>query len=363
MNIPIKPFKSSTAAATASSALQWGRKKIWRWLLGLLGLILAWHALKGVAWTTVWDLLSRLSPLAILIIVAINLLMLPLMTARWWLLLRSLGEPVGLLSICAYRIAANAVNYLTPGPHFGGEPLSVYLLHHRQGSSLSSAITSVAVDRLLELLASFLVLALCLITLTFVESGPLQGNQGLFFVIAILTVLTCTLAALFTGKRPLSRSLLLLIGLYRRSFPATFRPTGSLTEIIVQGETMAESLFREHRYHFLLANLFSLGHWFAIFAEFWLMSFFLGFPLSFAQLIAIVVVVRLAFFTPLPAGIGVLETALPWMTSTLGLGTGLGLGLCLIIRFRDLLFSVAGLGLTMKYLTCQGKAGIIDVKP
>ena len=362
MTIPIL-HKLSAAATTGSSALQWAIKKSWRWLLGLLGLVLAWHALKGVAWTTVWDLLNRLSPFSISILVVINLLMLPLMTARWWLLLRSLGEPVSLLPTCAYRIAVNAVNYLTPGPHFGGEPLSVYLLHHRHGTSLPSATTSVAVDRLLELLASLLVLTLCLITLTFVESSPLKGSQELFIVIAILAVLSYILATLFTGGRPLSRSLFLLIRLCRKSFPAIFHPTGSLTDIIVESETIAESLFRQHRYHFLLANFFSLGHWFAIFAEFWLMSFFLGFPLSFSQLTAVVVVARLAFFTPLPAGIGVLETALPWMTATLGLGSGLGLSLCLIIRFRDLLFSLAGLGLTMKYLTCQGKAGIIYDKP
>jgi len=355
---PIIPRKSTRV----SPALKWVIKKSWRWLFGLLGLVLAWHALKGVAWTTVWGLLDNLSPFAISILVVINLLTLPLMTARWWLLLRSLDEPVGLLPACAYRIAANAFNYLTPGPHFGGEPLSVYLLHNRQGTALSSAVTSVAVDRLLELLASFLVLTLCLITLTVVDSGPLNKSQGLFLIIAILIVLTWTLSALLTGRRPLSRSLLLIIRLCRRSFPTISKSNGSLTDILVQGETLAESLFRQHRYHFLLANLFSLGHWFAIFAEFWLMSFFLGFPLSFSQLAAVVVVARLAFFTPLPAGIGVLETALPWITTTLGLGSGLGVSLCLIIRFRDLLFSLAGLGLTMKYLTCQEKAGIINIK-
>ncbi len=340
-----------------------GMKRHWRWLLGLLGLVLAWHALKGVAWAPVWDLLAGISPFAILILVTINLLMLPLMTARWWLILRSQGEPVGLLSTCAYRIATNAINYLTPGPHFGGEPLSVYLLHHRYGISLSSATTSVVIDRLLELLASVVILSLCMITLIFVENGPFKTGQGLFLVIAALALLSFILAFLFTGGRPLSRSLILLAGLCRGSFPSIFATTGSLTDLIVQGETQAESLFRHHGYHFLLANLFSLGHWFGIFAEFWLMSFFLGFPLSFSQLIAVVVVARLAFFTPLPAGIGVLETALPWMTATLGLGSGLGLSLCLIIRFRDLLFSLAGLGLTMKYLTCQGKVGIISHKP
>lgn len=362
MTIPTKPLKSSAAPVSASSTLRWGRKKNWRWLLGLLGLVLVWHALKGVAWPPVWDLLTRISPLAVLILVVINLLMLPLMTARWWLILRSQGESVGLLSTCAYRIATNAINYLTPGPHFGGEPLSVYLLHHQYGISLSSATSSVVIDRLLELLASVLILSLCMITLIFIESSPFKGGQGLFLVIAALAILSFTLAFLFTGGRPLSRSLILLAGLCRRSFPSILPTTGSLTDLIVQGETQAETLFRQHGYYFVLANLFSLGHWLAIFAEFWLMSFYLGFPLSFSQLIAVVVVARLAFFTPLPAGIGVLETALPWMTATLGLGSGLGLSLCLIIRFRDLLFSLAGLGLGMKYLTCQGKVGIINDK-
>ena len=57
-----------------------------------------------------------------------------------------------------------------------------------------------------------------------------------------------------------------------------------------------------------------------------------------------------------------LESALPWATAAFGLGSALGLGLCLIIRFRDLLFSLAGLGLWMHYLTCRTKASIIDKK-
>jgi uncharacterized protein (TIRG00374 family) len=362
MTLPPQPLKSSAAMTTALSSLWRIIKKNRRWLLGLIGLALAFHALKGVAWASVWVLLTRISAPAILILVAVNLIMLPVMTARWWLLIRTLGKPVTLPSTCAYRIAANAINYLTPGPHFGGEPLSVYLLHHRHGTSLPSATTSVAVDRLLELLASFFILTLCLITLNFTDTGPFKESLALFIIICVLVVFACILATLFTGGRPLSRSLFLLIRLCRNSFSSISLAPDSLTNIIVQGEMMMESLFRQHRYRFFLANIFSLVHWFAIFAEFWLMAFFLGFALSFSQLVAVVVVARLAFFTPLPAGIGVLETALPWMTTSLGLGNGLGLGLCVIIRLRDLLFSLTGLALTMKYLTCQAKAVIINDK-
>jgi hypothetical protein len=81
------------------------------------------------------------------------------------------------------------------------------------------------------------------------------------------------------------------------------------------------------------------------------------------HLAAVVAVARLAFFTPLPAGIGALESALPWVTATLGRGSTFGISLCLIILSRDLLFSLACLVLTMKYLTCRRKASIINNKP
>ena len=330
------------------------------WLLGLLGLALAWHALKDVAWATVWDLLTRLGPLAILILLIANLFLLPLMTMRWWLILKILGRPVDLFTACAYRAAANAVSYLTPGPHFGGEPLSVYCLHHRQAIPLSSAATSVAVDRLLELLASMVVLTFCLIYPASAGSDLFGGKRGLLLVIALLGVLAAFLSALFAGQRPLSR----LFSRFKRldgvDLPGLSCKLGSLKRFIAQGEAMAESLFREHHRLFLLANLFSLVHWVGVFAEFWVMSVLLGFPLSFWQLTAVVAVARLAFFTPLPAGIGVLETALPWLTVLLGKGSAFGLSLCLIIRFRDLLFNLAGWGLALHYLTCRRKVSIIN---
>ncbi len=323
--------------------------KGWRWLFLLLALVLAWHALRGVAWAEAWGFLARLGPVAILSLVAVNLLMLPVMAGRWWLVVGALGAPVGLFAVSAYRCAANAVSYLTPGPHFGGEPLAVYLLHRRQGIAPSSATTSVVIDRLLELAASLVVFTLCLMVLALPGGGPFAASQGPAMAWAALTLVATLLLALCTGKRPVS----CLVSLAQR-----FTRLGSAAEALRRGEEMAETLFRR-RHLFLLVNLCSVGHWLAVFGEFWLMSYFLGFPLSFEQLTAVVLTARLAFLTPLPAGIGVLETALPWLTATLGQGEALGLSLCLLIRFRDLLFSLAGLALTLNYLTCRGKTGII----
>ncbi len=365
MTAPAEPSadksEDSGNSGKSSRFSAFGRRlfKSRHWLLCLLGLVLARHALTGVAWPEVRHLLAGIGPLAFMTIGAINLFLLPLMSARWWLLLRLLGSPVDLLSLCGYRLAANAVSYLTPGPHFGGEPLSVYLLHRRHEIPLATATMSVTVDRLLELLASFIVLALCLTGTTLKQGGSVLKGWWLSPAIAAPVLFICILAALFMGKKPLSRTVLLFRRFYFSCFSSIPDRPWPFVDIINQGEVMAERLFREQRSRFLQANLFSLGHWLGVFAEFWLMSFFLGFPLSFSHLIAVVMTARLAFYTPLPAGIGALESALPWVTANLGFGSALGLSFCLIIRFRDLLFSLTGLGLTMKYLTCRGKAVMI----
>jgi len=331
----------------------------WRGLLLILGLALAWQALHGMPWIQAWVQLTGIGSGGLLILLGLNMAMLPLMTVRWWQLLRALGTPVGLCAVSAYRFAANAVSYLTPGPHFGGEPLLVYLLHQNQGIPLPAATTSVALDRTLELWASIVVLSCSLIMLTVTGSGPFTGRWPLSLAVILAAVVAALLAALCMGKRPLSRLYPWFMLVCGRAHCAPTGVAGRLLEALMQGETLTESLLRRHWRPFVLANLFSIGHWLGVFVEFWLMAALLGQSLSFLQLLSVVIAARLAFLTPLPAGLGVLESALPWVTATLGLGSVLGLSLCLLIRFRDILFSLAGLGLTMKYLTCPGRASTV----
>lgn len=326
----------------------------WRGLLLILGLVLAWHALRGMPWGEAWGRLTGIGPGGLLILLVLNVAILPLMAARWWQLLQALGAPVGLSTVCVYRFAGNAVNYLTPGPHFGGEPLLVYLLHQRQGIPLPAAATSVALDRILELLASIVVLCCSLVILTVTTSGPFAGRWELPLAVTLAAAVAALLATLFMGKRPLSRLHAWFMRLCGMAHCAPAGFAGRLLETLQQAEALAESLLHRHRRPFLLANLSSLGSWLGVFAECWLMAALLGHWLSFVQLLCVVIATRLAFLTPLPAGLGVLESALPWVTAALGMGSVLGLSLCLLIRVRDIFFSLGGLGLTMKYLTCPG---------
>ena len=325
----------------------------------IVGLILLWQAVQGINWTEVVQLLTAIDPRGLAAIGACNLLMLPLMSMRWWLILIMLGTPVKLLRVSFYRTAAGAVSYLTPGPHFGGEPVSVILLniHHRIGLPIGAA--SVGVDRLLELTVSFAVLAICVgcFSLALPDSA---GGMGAVLVISVVFALCLTLLALlFGGKRPFSRVIHQLC-----AFTITTSGFGkkmeSFARFLKDSEDRALTMFVVHPFLFTCAILVSLAAWVAVFAELWLISYVLGVSLTFMELAGLTAIARLAFFTPLPAGLGVLEFGLPWVTTSFGLGGELGFSICLIIRIRDLFISLIGGGFLMKYLTCSKNPSIVN---
>ncbi len=346
-------------SATAVTAAGWRMGRPWQLVLLGIGALLVWAALREVQWPVLADLLAGLGFGSLAAILVISLTLLPLMTARWWWLLRILGQPVGLSTLVAYRTAANAVGYFTPGPQFGGEPLQVLLLHRRQLIPAPTATLSVALDRLLELIAGFVILLGSLV-LAGKSQATLASDTVLIVILATLTVLGGLLAALLIGGQPFSRLLALGSGLFHRWWPGKAGRPWPALEAVREGEVMAEEVFRQAKGRLLAANLFSLLHWLGVFAECWLFFRLFGYPLSIPQLAAVVVAMRLAFLTPLPAGVGALEFALGWTTAALGLGPALGIGICLVVRARDLLFGLAGMLLAMKYLTGLQRSVMMD---
>ena len=77
--------------------------------------------------------------------------------------------------------------------------------------------------------------------------------------------------------------------------------------------------------------------------EFYSMAVFLGVPLTFFQLIALLTAARLAFLLPLPGGLGTLEASQVWALSLMGFSPAAGIGLSLLIRLRDVLLGLLGL--------------------
>ena len=309
-----------------------------RFVVFVLAVALLWFVLRGMDWQAVGDVLKQLTPVQLILLLLVNALIVLLFGARWWLILRAQGYRLPLLRVSAYRLAGFGVSYFTPGPQFGGEPLQVILLVRRENVPSTAAAASVVLDKLLELASNFAFLAFGVAVLAGGELLDARtGPIGMAIAIGMLLLPLGYLILLSKGNKPLGRLVQQISNSVRRLEPAA--------EWMFSAEAEAAAFVKKHRVVFLLAVLLSGVVWAALVLEYLLAIRFLGFQLTFLQVVSVMTAARLAVLLPMPGGLGTLEAALVLVSQALGQGTAPGVSLSLLIRARDVLFAAAGLWL------------------
>lgn len=319
------------------------RSRAWQIGLALAGIALFLFTLRAVSLHAVWMVLSRLTLQDLLLLSLANLLVLLAFAGRWWVFLWGLGYRVPYGKLFGYRLAAFGVSYFTPGPHFGGEPVQVYLVTEQQQVPADSSIAAVTLDKIFELLSNFTFLFLGLLfvlqtgLLSSVAPGATVGNQMLLYALLLVLLPGALLAAIWLGYHPLSGLLLVLTA--RWPSPTLRRWYDTLQ----QSEAQVASLCRERPSVLFAAILISAVSWVLLVGEYWLMTQLLGLHLSFGQAIVALIAARLAILLPMPAGLGALEASQAIAMSMLGLDPAAGVSLALLIRARDVLLGLLGL--------------------
>lgn len=294
-------------------------------------------ALKETPVTQIIQVLSRLNAGQIALLVGVTLVFLLLVNARWAILLRSLGWRVPLAKLILYRLVSFSVSYSTPGPQFGGEPVQVHLLHRQNGVPLTTAISSVLLDRLVDLLANFTFLFIG--SLVVLMGGLFVGWQAsVMWVLSLILFLLPTLHLLALGqnRRPLGW----LVGRVKSRRPIIVR----VQQLICQTEEQVSCMVRTKPG--VLAGMIGLSvlAWGAAILEFWLSLRFLGVSAGGVETISALTAARLAFLLPLPGGLGALEASQSLAAQLLGWGPAVGLALSLVIRARDVILALIGFG-------------------
>jgi uncharacterized protein (TIRG00374 family) len=310
--------------------------KILMWLLVPLAV---WWSLKDIPLSEISKNLRQIGLPAVLILIGINVFIFILFSFRWWMIMRAQGWRISLLSVIGYRLAGFGITYFTPGPQFGGEPAQVYLLKVKEGIPLSPAVTSVAVDKLLELLAnfSFLLVGVSVIIL----SGVMKSADTLpliLFPILLLTFPVIYLLALRTDHLPVTY----LLGKTSKFKSMGTKHPGRINMI---RETESQvAIFCQRNVIVLLAGAFlSVVIWVLMVLEFGLMMNYLGVQFNLVQVLIALTAARIAFLLPLPAGLGTLEAGQVMAMGLIGVNPVIGISLSLLIRARDILFGSAGL--------------------
>jgi uncharacterized protein (TIRG00374 family) len=278
---------------------------------------------------------------AILLLLGINIFIFVLISLRWWMILRAQGSHVPLYSVIGYRLAGFGLTYFTPGPQFGGEPAQVYLLKEKEGIPVSPAATSVAIDKLLELLANFSFLLVGVSVL--LSSGVINGDNRLaviIFPVLLLSVPVIYLLALRSDHLPFSYVLNKLS--LKISMSARYQ---GMRIKINETEALVAAFCKRNVAVLLAGAGLSIAIWALMIFEFGLMMQYLGVQFNLVQILIALTAARIAFLLPVPAGLGTLEAGQVMAMGLIGVNPAIGISLSLLIRARDILFGGAGLWL------------------
>lgn len=298
-------------------------------------LLLVWVA-QTISVRDALAALRRLQPLDLAILIVVNAAILAIFSARWWILLDALGHRIAFARLMAYRLTAFGISYFTPGPHFGGEPYQIYAMVRRHAVPPPDAIAAVALDKLLEMLINFamLTLGVAVLILRHQSLEPWLERQLIIYTLLLLAMPVALLFSLLLGKRPLASLLA-----RRRARPPTWLAA------MIDAEAQAIRLFQRRPRALLLAAGVTLVSWACIVGEFWLLTRLLELPLDFVEAVTALVAARIAILLPMPAGLGALEAGQALAVSSLGLDPSFGVAVALVIRGRDVLLGLVGLGL------------------
>ena len=314
-----------------------------RYALWLLLLPLVWLIFRLAPVEEIVGTLRGLSAAQLVALILLNGVIFLFFSSRWWLLLNAQKQRIPYLSLVGYRLAGFAISYFTPGTQFGGEPLQIYLLGKQQGVPGSTALASVTLDKVLEILANFTFLALGMTVI--LSSSSFGGFAGPSAALGVGLLLCLPLAylGLLAAKRYPFTWLARWLSVRLENQLAARPKISRVPDLIASTEEEISLLFRQQPVAMLVAILASGLVWALMVFEYWLMAYFLGAQLTPVQTITALTATRLAFLTPIPAGLGALEAGQAFVMDSFGFSAAHGISLSLLMRGRDIAIGLAGL--------------------
>ena len=320
---------------------------IWPVLTILVVAVLLYLAVQAAPLEKTWEVMRFLKGWHILALAGLNAVILILMALRWgWILGTLHSGRVHWPALLSYRLVGFGVSFFTPGPQFGGEPVQVDLLRRREDVPLSAALSSVYLDRLLDVLANFTFLALG-VSVSML-SGLLPGEMAGWAwggAVVIVALPLGHIGALFTGRRPASwlarRIADWRSGSDQQGKESFWERAWAVTREVEQ--RIATLCHDQPRNLFFWIGLSALI-WLVMLLEYGLTLRFLGITPSLVEVITAITAARLALLMPVPGGLGALEASQVFATQALGWGAQVGMALSLVIRARDLTLALFGLG-------------------
>jgi glycosyltransferase 2 family protein len=311
---------------------------------GLLGAVvlvvlafLLWWAFHKAPLVEIWAAVRQLRAWQIAVILALNATFYVIATLRWWTIIRADNKSVPFLPLLGVRLSVFGISYFTLGPQVGGEPLQVLALQKRYRFTYTHATATVLMDKLLEFLVDFLMLAVGLTAILRVgvlaETG-LQFSADLLLLAFLIFWPPIHLILLYNHHYPLTALVSRMPVINKNSKPVRF---------LRAAERLAGRFCQRHPRRLLVASGFSVLAGAGMLLDYALMTTFLNIHLTFWKMTAGWMMGWISLVMPLPGGLGALEASQVFTLGAYGFSAAAALGLTLVMRGRDILIGSLGL--------------------
>ncbi len=325
------------------STVQTRRNKILRILRNfavyLVLVLLLWWVLRKAPLTEIWAAISQLRAWQIIVLLILNAFFYILATLRWWIIIQSEHKHVPYFPLLGVRVSVFGVSYFTLGPQVGGEPLQVLALQRQYGLTYTRATASVLMDKLLELMVDFFLLAVGLTAIlqagVLIESG-VQFTGSLIGLAFFILWPPIHLILLYNRRHPLTSLVRAMPFIPKNSKPVRF---------LRAAEWMAGTFCQRHPRRLIIALVFSLMGGTGMLVDYALMASFLSIHLPFWKMIAGWMMGWISLLMPLPGGLGAFEASQVFTLGKFGFSAATALSLALLTRGRDIF--IGGLGLIL----------------
>jgi glycosyltransferase 2 family protein len=319
------------------------KNKLGKWLLwpavfAVLALLL-WWAFHKAPLAEIWAAIRELRGWEIAVILTLNGLFYMVATLRWWIIIRADNPHIPYFPLLAVRVSVFGVSYFTLGPQVGGEPLQVLALQKRYGLTYTHATATVLMDKLLEFLVDFLMLAIGLTAILRVgvlaESG-VQFSGDLLLLAFLIFWPPIHIFLLYRRHYPLSGLARRIPFVNKNSKPFRF---------LRAAEQLAGRFCQRNPRRLLAAAACSLLAGAGMLLDYALMTRFLNIPLTFWKMAAGWMMGWVSLVMPLPGGLGALEASQVFTLGRYGFSAAVALSLTLVMRGRDML--IGGIGMLL----------------
>lgn len=316
-------------------------KKIGKYsLIGIsviIGLVMVIAIFREIPMLDIQQAFKQATFPVILGFLVVSVAIMTLLSWRWQVIIGT-RKKVSLWRIIPYKIVGYGISFITPAAKVGGEPLRAMMLQ-REGFSFKEGFATVAIDKIIDLTTSgFLFIIGVLVAISSFAIPEETAMLLMVFMVVVIALIIWFYFMLISDKKVLHK---LFIFLKLNKFPKLKKTEKNIIEM----DELLVNFYKNHKSSFNKAMLISAIAWLLMFLEYKFALMIVGVTnISFAGIFLIITMMGAAYLVPVPLALGVLEAGQISVFSLLRLSSASAVGLSSIIRARDFMWTLIGIG-------------------